>query len=290
MRATAALLLIAILATGCSSTRLAYRYADWGIVWWVEDFVTLTESQKQQLEVDIENLRQWHCSTELPRYRNWLASLQSELASSKPAESGIGNLQSELMTFFPPLLEQITPSAIKLLSSLSDEQVRELARNMADNHRKMEEEFLSGGAEAVAQARAERTAERAERWLGSLNGTQRRIINDWSESRSGQTEIWLEGRRNWQIALLNALENRNEPGFEETVTELINNPHAARGQAYAEMMDKSMLAMASLIQDLLQASQASHLDHLAHQAAGLRGDFKALSCQPGPEVASRTYE
>jgi len=59
-RVVALVLILAFLVTGCSSTRLAYRYADWGIVWWVEDFVTLTQPQKQQLNADIESLNNAH--------------------------------------------------------------------------------------------------------------------------------------------------------------------------------------------------------------------------------------
>lgn len=286
-RAGALVLILAFLLTGCSSTRLAYRYADWGIVWWVEDFVTLTQPQKEQLNVDIESLKSWHCSTELPRYQAWLNSLQSDLASGNPGLAEVSNLQNQLMTLFPPLLHQITPIAINLLSSLSDEQVIELAENMAEKHRELEKEFLAGDAEEIAEARAERTTERAERWLGSLNGTQKSIINNWSENRAGQTRIWLEGRRNWQKTLLSALESRKEPGFDDTITELINNPETVRGDAYTEMMTRSMEAMTSLFQDLLLVSKPSHLDHFARRTSELSGDFKALTCQPGSEVASR---
>ncbi|MFP3979327.1 DUF6279 family lipoprotein [Marinobacter sp. KMM 10035] len=290
IRSAALLLVIMLFISGCSSTRLAYRYADWGIVWWVEDFISLSQTQEQQLDDDIESLKRWHCSSELPRYRAWLSSIESDLASGKPTPEAVSRLQNQIAGFFPPLMQKITPVAINLLSSLSDEQVRELAGNMEENHRELEGEFLEGDAETIAQARAERTEERAERWLGSLNATQKSLIKDWSESRKGQTEIWLAGRRNWQKALLNALENRNDPGFDATVTELISNPEAGRGDAYAQRIDESMAAMRSLIQQLLQATDASHLDHLARQVSELRGDFKALTCVSGSEVASHIYK
>lgn len=31
-------LLLTTFLAGCSSTKTAYRFADWGIVWWVEDY------------------------------------------------------------------------------------------------------------------------------------------------------------------------------------------------------------------------------------------------------------
>ncbi|MBU2875798.1 DUF3549 domain-containing protein [Marinobacter salexigens] len=288
---TAALLLVTVLfISGCSSTRLAYRYADWGIVWWVEDFISLSQAQEQRLNADIERLKQWHCSTELPRYRAWLNNIDNDLVSGKPNPEAVSRLQDQLVSFFPPLMQSITPVAISLLSSLSDEQVRELAGNMEENHKKLKEEFLAGDAESIAQARAERTMERAERWLGNLNDSQQAIINIWSESRTGQTKIWLEGRRNWQKALLVALENRREAAFEHEISELINNPEAGRGDAYAQRTDEGMAAMSSLIQDLLQASQPSQRDHLAQRTSELNGDFKALTCKPGSEVAVQSNQ
>ncbi|WP_252738175.1 DUF6279 family lipoprotein [Marinobacter salexigens] len=269
---------------------MAYRYADWGIVWWVEDFISLSQAQEQRLNADIERLKQWHCSTELPRYRAWLNNIDNDLVSGKPNPEAVSRLQDQLVSFFPPLMQSITPVAISLLSSLSDEQVRELAGNMEENHKKLKEEFLAGDAESIAQARAERTMERAERWLGNLNDSQQAIINIWSESRTGQTKIWLEGRRNWQKALLVALENRREAAFEHEISELINNPEAGRGDAYAQRTDEGMAAMSSLIQDLLQASQPSQRDHLAQRTSELNGDFKALTCKPGSEVAVQSNQ
>ena len=51
---TLALLAVALLAlAACSSTKLAYRYADWGIVWWVDDYIPMTGEQQAQLEQEI---------------------------------------------------------------------------------------------------------------------------------------------------------------------------------------------------------------------------------------------
>ena len=97
------ILVLAFALVGCSSTKLAYRYADWGIVWWVEDYVTLTADQKQQLNSDIEQLRQWHCSAELPRYQAWLDELESDVASSPPDQPTVEYHQQRLFGFFPSL-------------------------------------------------------------------------------------------------------------------------------------------------------------------------------------------
>ena len=267
-----------LLLGGCSSTKMAYRYADWGIVWWVDDYIPMTAEQESRLEQDIRGLRQWHCATELPRYSEWLAQLKSDVRSGNLSQPTVTHHQEQLLSFFPPLMERARPAATRLLSSLSDEQVQQLASNMEESQKELEDEFLADNPEQTREARAERTMERVERWLGSLNERQRDTVNAWSEGRGKQTEIWLEGRRNWQQALIDALETRNSDGFSEQVRYLMNNYEEVRGKRYQRMMSDSRTAMAGLMADLLQQADQRHLDHLLEQAESMRGDFDTLAC------------
>lgn len=277
--------LMTFLISGCSSTKMAYRYADWGIIWWVEDYVSLTADQKQRLNDDIQDLRQWHCSDELPRYQAWLDELESDVSQGPPDADTVAYHQEQLFAFFPSLLEQATPVAVNLLSSLNDEQVQELARNMAQSQQEMEDEFLADSPEATAQARADRTMERVERWLGNLNREQRRIVQEWSANRGAQTEIWLQGRRNWQLALLELLQERHEPTFAEKLEYLIVNSEEVRGPAYEAMMTESRVAMADLMHELLRAGDDATLAHLSSRAEELNNDFETLTCVADSEVA-----
>ena|SRR5690606_6300653 len=272
------LALILLILTGCSSTKFAYRYADWGVVWWVEDYVTLTSEQEDRLNRDLDALRQWHCSAELPRYSAWLDELEADITSGTPDVNTIHYHQQQLMAFVPELLEQAVPVAVNLLTTLSDAQVEELARNMAKGQEELEQEMLAGTPEETARARAERTAERVERWLGILNDDQRTLVAQWSSDRGRQTEVWLKSRSNWQQALLAALENRNDPDFAGTIRELIVNSERARGAEYQAMMEESQQAMATLMHDLLQAGEDQHVSHLQSKASDLNGDFATLTC------------
>ncbi|WP_431474847.1 DUF6279 family lipoprotein [Marinobacter sp. KM021] len=274
---TLSLVALFVLA-GCSSTRMAYRYADWGVVWWVEDYVTLSRAQKQQLNQDLDSLRQWHCSTELPRYRAWLDELEADIADGAPDIDTIEYHQQQLLVFVPDLLDRAVPVAVNLLASLSDDQVTELARNMAEDQSELEQEMLAGDPQQTAKARAERTAKRVERWLGSLNGQQQALVEEWSADRGRQTEIWLQGRENWQQALLETLENRGQPGFEGAIRELVVNSEEARGPEYQAMMTESQQAMANLMHELIQAGDQQHREHLQARASKLNQDFTALTC------------
>ncbi len=269
-------LLTLIGLVGCSSTKMAYQYADWGIVWWVNDFVPMTTAQENQLERDIASLQQWHCTEELPRYSQWLVTLKQDVRSRQFDQATVEHHQQALFSFFPPLMERAKPAAVNLLSSLSDEQVRELAANMEENQREKEEEFLSDNPEETREARAERTAERVERWLGSLTDSQMETVYQWSDARGQQTVIWLEGRRNWQKALMDALEQRQQPDFDDRISYLIDNNTEVRGEQYQRMLDESRTAMASLMSRLLEQASDEQLEHLIDRAASLRSDFDTL--------------
>jgi uncharacterized protein DUF6279 len=269
---------LALLLAGCSSTKLAYEYADWGILWWVDDYIPMTDQQEAQLERDVRDLRDWHCSTQLPRYSEWLAELKQDVRSGDLDQSTVSHHQEQLFSFFPPLMDRAKPAATRLLSSLSDEQVEALADNMAESQAELEEEFLAERAEQTRQARAERTRERVERWLGELNNEQVEIVQQWSDARGKQTEIWLEGRRNWQKALLDALEKRDQDGFDREIDYLIDNNDVVRGPRYQEMIAESRDAMAALMASLLREADQDQLDFLLERASSLRSDFNTLAC------------
>jgi hypothetical protein len=278
IKKVAVIIAIALVLASCSSTKLAYRYADWGIVWWVDDYIPMTDEQENQLELDLLSLRDWHCRTELPRYSGWLAELKQDVRSGNLQKARVSYHQEQLLSFFPPLADQAKPAAKRLLFSLSDEQVRELADNMAGSQAELEKVFLAENPEQTRQARTERTKERIERWLGTLNETQTRILEQWSFNRGRQTEIWLEGRRTWQRKLLEAIEQRKEAGFDSAIDYLIDNNDELRGSEYQQMMAESQASTTDLMTDLLEEADQQQLDLLLDRAAALRDDFNTLTC------------
>ena len=278
IKKVAVIIAIALVLASCSSTKLAYRYADWGIVWWVDDYIPMTDEQENQLERDLLSLRDWHCRTELPRYSGWLAELKQDVRSGNLQKARVSYHQEQLLSFFPPLADQAKPAAKRLLFSLSDEQVKELADNMAGSQAELEKVFLAENPEQTRQARTERTKERIERWLGTLNETQTRILEQWSFNRGRQTEIWLEGRRTWQRKLLEAIEQRKEAGFDSAIDYLIDNNDELRGSEYQQMMAESRASTTDLMTDLLEEADQQQLDLLLDRAAALRDDFNTLTC------------
>lgn len=276
---------LAILLTACSSTRTAYRYADWGIVWWVEDYINLSDAQKRQLNQSIDEYRQWHCRVELPRYIDWLTQFEADIADQPPSRETVAIRQAELLHALDRLLTEVTPMATTLLASLSDEQVAGLARTMVANHAAKEQEYLNPDPAQERQAREERSLERAEDWLGPLNDTQKDTITRWNSARTDQTRIWLDGRARWQQALLEALDDRKQASFGPQMATLIQNSAEVRGRAYQAMLNDSRPALTNLVSDLLSQADERQRANLQNELGDLRRDFDALSCQTGKPSA-----
>jgi hypothetical protein len=272
---------IVFVLASCSFTKFAYQNADRGIVWWVDNYISITDNQEDQLKRDIRDLLDWHCREELPRYSQWLTELKQDVRSGHLQNTRVSYHQEQLLSFTLPLVDRAKPAVKRLLSSLSDKQVKELADNMAENQAKLEDEFLAGDPEQTRQARTERTKKRIERWLGTLNDSQIRILDQWSSNRSRQTEIWLEGRRTWQKELLEALEQRKEAGFDRAIDYLIDNYDDLRGPEYQQMMLENRVSMTGLLTALLDEADQQQLDFLLERAATLRNDFIDLACTSG---------
>jgi hypothetical protein len=277
-------LVLLLSIAGCSSAKLAYRYADWGTVWWVEDYVSLTGPQQQALEKGVRDFRQWHCSRELPRYERWLSTVIADANVAVLADSERMEFhQEQLLALLPALTEKATPVVVAFLKTLSDEQVRELTSNMADRQQELEQDLLKRSPEATASARAERTAERLESWLGNFSDDQYFRIQRWSAAQAGQTDIWLEGRKRWQQAFLDALQLRQQAEFSNVIAGLLQNPEQARGLDYQQTMAQSKIAMAGLLSDLLAMGGEPALANVKAKATELRNDVDALIC-PLPSV------
>jgi phosphoglycolate phosphatase-like HAD superfamily hydrolase len=275
-----AITMVLVLAVaGCSSAKLAYRYADLGTVWWVEDYVSLNSDQEKALKQGIRDFRQWHCSRELPRYELWLSTVIADANSAGLTDSARMTFhQEQLLALLPALTEKATPMVVAFLKTLSDEQVQELAANMADRQQELELDLLKGTPEATASARAERTAERLESWLGNFDDDQYFRIQRWSAAQAGQTDIWLEGREQWQQTFLEALQQRQAPKFDSVIADLLQNPEQARGLVYQQTMTQSKTAMTKLLSDLLTMGGEPALENVKAKATELKSDVDVLTC------------
>lgn len=261
--------------------QFAYRQLDWVTVWWVDDYVPLTDVQEDRLEAQVAAHLEWHCSQELPRYNHWLARVEQQASHTPVTEAQINTLLDDASNAIGRLTVEITPTATQLLKGISDDQLDALTQNLMDSQREKEEEYLQGSRSEQLQAREERIRERFETWLGDLTKDQRALVARWNTDRGEQTRIWLTGQAQWQQRLLELLAKRDQSGFDARLANLIQNSNSVKGDAYQTTMADGREAMIALLADIINQSTPQQQRNLRGKINAVREDFSELTCKPG---------
>ena len=272
------LMLAGSILIGCSATRIAYQNADWLVVETIDDYIDLNRAQTQALDAALDQHLDWHCQTQLPAYVGWLERVKATLAEPSIDRRNVAARIEELSGFVDALAVEITPTTSALLRDLTDPQLQDLSRNLAEKHAEMREKYGAPPLDQQIEQRAERLEERLDRWLGRLTQEQRERILEWSTARADQNQFWLENRRHWQLAFLQVLKRRSSPDFERQVADLLQNPERYRSSDWAKRSAVSWEAAVDLTTDLLRLTTPQQQRHLQQAVEDLQQDFESLIC------------
>lgn len=270
---------VALLAcAACTRMDLAYRNLDTLIPWSLDDYLDMNRGQKAWFDKQLEDHLRWHCQTQLPGYLPWLARLQAQVATQHVNDSDLQTLTQEGEQAAQDIARQITPSAVQLLKNLDDNQVAELREAFAKDIAKRRNEQVSPSMAQQAQDRTERMRKRLQPWLGDINAEQQAAIERWSTSLGNHNQVAVEARSRWQQALLSALAQRDQPGFDSKVTQLLQHRDTLWTEAYRADRAHSQAAARELTIAVMNASDARQRQTLTQQLQALRDRFAALRC------------
>ncbi|MEH6567350.1 MAG: DUF6279 family lipoprotein [Halopseudomonas sp.] len=270
-----------ILLSACSATQLAYRNLDWLISREVNQLVDLTSSQQAWFDNQLQGVLQWHCQTELPRYRMDLQRFGSYLLGDSLDATVIADELERTEDSAARSLQRAAPLFSGLLQRLSDDQVAELRGNMAEQLAEKYEELVEPPLQARREDRIDKLEDQLQRWLGSLNDAQRASVTQWIDGRDGSTEVWLDNRRQWESLLLAELPDRQQPDFHERIRHLIVDYKALRTPAYAQQAPRSRASFAALLSTLMQQATPEQKTHFQKRLNRLATDLDELTCKPG---------
>jgi hypothetical protein len=194
-------LLLALLAGGCSTARVAYDNADIYLKWKLSSYLALDEEDAAELEGRIADFLGWHRARALPQY----AATADEAA--RRLERGLS--RQDLVWGYDSALAQARESAraaaeriAPLLDRLTPAQVAHLERELAEDNRKFARKYLRGGEPERRRRRIERNVERLEDWVGGLSGAQVERVAMYSERAPLLEELRDRDRKRLQAELL----------------------------------------------------------------------------------------
>lgn len=274
-----------LLITGCSQIGLTYRHLDLIIPWSLNDYLDLDATQKDWLNERLKEHLSWHCSTQIPDYLTWLDRLQGMVETNQVNEAQLKARTAEARQAIATISREITPSAVELLRQLDDQQVAEMEAAFTKDMRKHESDFVDQPLDRQVSDRAQRMEKRLNPWIGKLSPAQKDRVMQWSTSLGEQNRLWIDNRAHWQSLLVDAVKQRQQPGFDQKIAKLLQDRQTFWTPEYRQAYDHTEQAAISLITDLVAQSSPEQRQKLLEKIADVRKDFTNLSCLKGPKKA-----
>ncbi|HEY5755762.1 MAG TPA: DUF6279 family lipoprotein [Steroidobacter sp.] len=284
-RARILLLMLAVTLGVSACANFFYNKLDTLAAWYIQDLVSLDDSQRSDLRSWLESTLQWHRSSELARYSKFLRELASKAAHPGNASTYQG-IETQVEQFGARLVDQAAPDAARLLMSLSSQQLTEFEANLAEKAQERNKESLKALADGKwHDKRAKDIEKQLKRWTGSITKEQHLLIAAESKRFDTTTADWLESQARWRKAVFGALRERFAAGqspaaVEERILALLRTPESQWTRAYqtkAAQNREQSLEVLGAIDASLTPEQRSHLQG---ELSKLAQQLEAMTLSP----------
>lgn len=274
----AALLIFTLALGACSRVGLAYRNLDVIIPWTLGDYLDMNGEQKDWFNERLKDHLNWHCTTQLPGYLDWLDRLQTMVETNQITDVALQARTTEAKQAIAETAREITPSAIELLQGLDDKQVAEMNDAFAKDLRKRQQEYLKPPLDQQIAERGARMVKRLNDWLGPLSATQEQRVMAWSAALGDQYTQWIANRAHWQKQFSAAVAQRKSPEFPQRIETLLVNRESLWTADYRKAFADTEAQGRSLAVDLMAESTPQQRQRLLKKIEGVRKDFNDLKC------------
>ncbi|MGS0676754.1 DUF6279 family lipoprotein [Shewanella sp. 0m-4] len=277
MRKAGLWMLLLISLVGCS-TKMGYYFLDWAIEWKLAEYVSLNTQQQAQFESALNQFLIWHRAEELPLYAKQLSllSLEFQQASLTPA---IWAAQvKQVKQHWNRSFEFINPSLVPIISSFTDEQVKQIIAQLRVDEKELNQKYLGKDRLALVEMADKRINKRVKKWIGKLTSKQKQAIHEYNLGRASSLDMWLEYRHEWIRLFSQALKNRqNQAALSHSLTVLITQPDSLKSDVYKASLDNNTEQFGQLLIRLNQLASASQKRYFQKKLDALIVDLNELS-------------
>ncbi|MFA7554267.1 MAG: DUF6279 family lipoprotein [Spongiibacteraceae bacterium] len=261
--------------TACSTTSFVYNRLHIVIPWFIDDYVSLTSVQDDQLEVLLKGAVQQNRQYSLPKYIAVIDQLIIALDEPLSREI-IMPIYRQVVVEMTALKNQTLTWMLALGQTLSEAQIDEFVDQLQQQLKRDEEQYLSRDTAEYHRQNYQRLKDVFDNFLGSLDEQQLHTLRQASEQLQRADSQWLEQRKQRHTALAGILRQR-ESGWEIRVLQLLDEPAETQAdlpsQAYQFNLQLLMDASATVINNRSERQDR----YLRSKLNRLRGDLVKLN-------------
>ncbi len=273
------IILILFCCSGCSTISLGYNHADWILRYSINDYTSFNTAQREQIHQQVDDYLRWHRKNVLPGY---IATLQHvDEAVNQQSGMTVGDvmrLRAESASLYQLTMEPTFQPAAHILSSLDDEQIAELADNLAKRDDKQRKLMLKGSEQSMLAARAERDVELVVKLFGNLSFEQEKKITEMSLHIPFATRAFIEQREAKHAKMIALLKDKaGEDQLAALFEQWLSAPEDSRSPQQQQVIDAYENAMNEMTVQIIPMLTARQKRHLTEEIASIVDDFKKLN-------------
>ena len=256
-------------AVSCT-TKMAYNNLDWIASWYIDDYVTLTNDQENDLETRIESFLLWHRNTELQNYLVQIKYIQIDF-NNGITQPNIENYIESLKGFLEVVLVKAEPDIVNLAYSLTDKQVTEFLAEFEQQSRDKIDKQQSLSKGQRLEDRLEKIEHRVTSFTGKLSKSQKQLLDNTNKKLLPAFEQRMQFRRDWANAISAAyvirsgtvLESEDKKqAFRLALRDPILQSKTFCSEAYLAILEHNQKIWVNMLEKLIVSLDEKQQDHL----------------------------
>lgn len=239
-------LTVAWMLSGCTAFRMAYDNADTYLHYRINSYLALEGNASAELEERIDQFFHWHRRNALPQYARVAEEAAQRIDDGLSREDVVWGYDS-VMAHARQALHVAAERLAPLLDRLTEEQVANMEKRLAEDNRKFAREYLRGSEQERRKRRARRVEERLEDWVGNLTQSQVERVRHFSERAPLYDELRERDRKRLQAEVLDMVRKREA---QKRLPERVAHWERGRDPAYAAASEAARQEFFALLLDL----------------------------------------
>ena len=273
-----------LLLTGCTVSA-TYNNLDRLARWQIADYVDFDDRQDAYFRAELDRVLYWHRVSELPVYAERLDQLAREI-NQEFTEPTLEAMIKDVRTWAERIEAEAMSMTIELMLSLTDAQVAELPARLEKANAEFAEDELDVDLSEVRENWADSMVDGAKYFMGSLTREQRDYVQAQSLRYQPEQVMWVEYRRRWQAAFLEALSGRREAtAFATRYRQLVKERESFWSPEFTSVSKSNDALRRDVTLKLLRTANDQQRERMTERLSGFSEDFRELTAAaeiPGP--------
>ena len=266
------------LLTSCSSTRFIYTFVDEFIKDEITYFLKLDEDEKVLLNKQVSEMVNWHRTSMLPRYSDYLNNIANKLENDEYSANDISKLMANGKFLIEETVIGLVPYASKfLINHQTSESIDYMEKKML-NRRQERMIELSKSEDILLKERLERLTSSFERFFGDLKDSQLTILETHARLTLNESRIRLHNRTLRQKVFIRFLRTQpTEVQLSNYLNTLLLKGYVIINPSYQAFSEDSLNRFQFLLVSLLATSNLTQRETIINKLRDYAKDFKTVS-------------